>query len=152
MAGRKTRYSEKIVLRLIDALGSGMPISLACKYAPIAQSTFFDWKNKRPEFSERIDQAIGDHALTNLLLIQQAANDGDWRAAQAKLRLRHPKTFGEHVTQDTHVTVDHTIAAQELMELLEKEVPDGDARYRISLALLEGGNSTAGNTEGAAGD
>lgn len=58
VTGRKTKYNKAIVKRICDELATGKnSIEDVCKMVGIDDSTYYDWKNKKPEFSEAIKEA-----------------------------------------------------------------------------------------------
>lgn len=97
MAGRKTKYTPDVTQRIVQALELGATHDLACGYAGISPSTFYDWMAKRPEFSETVNAAQGRAAVKWLAKIEQAASDGTWQAAAWKLERRHPQDYGRRV-------------------------------------------------------
>src|SRR5690242_14495978 len=69
--GRPTDYSPVIVGKLKGAIQLGLSVETACEHAGIVTSTFYDWQNKYPEFSEGIAQA---RTYGKLLAAQQVAD------------------------------------------------------------------------------
>src|SRR5689334_5914892 len=55
--GRPTIYGPVVVGKLIGAFQLGLSVATACDIAYIEPSTFYDWMNKYPEFSEKITAA-----------------------------------------------------------------------------------------------
>ena len=75
-------------------MSKGVPFGHAAKLAGICYTSFCDWRNKDAEFRERLDAAISLGVEKRLRLIQDAADNGDWRAAEAWLRLVLPMEYG----------------------------------------------------------
>jgi len=52
------KYSKRLVKRICDELATGNhTIADVCKKVGIDESTYYDWKNKKPEFSEAVKEA-----------------------------------------------------------------------------------------------
>lgn len=59
-----SKYNKKIVDELCRCLREGDSQKLACKKVGIGDSTFHDWINAKPEFSERIKKAKEEFQAT----------------------------------------------------------------------------------------
>lgn len=105
--GRKTKYTDEVVGRILYALEKGATYELACHYAGISFETFNEWRKAKPEFSEQVKLAEGSAALGWLAVIERAADDGQWQAAAWKLERRYPHMYGRTV-QETHGKHEHS--------------------------------------------
>ena len=105
--GRKSKYTPELVKIIIDALSVGATDGDACLSAGIDESTFYDWMNKKPEFSDRVTRARSNGWIADLAVIKRAGINGDWRAAGEHLdRTRSPyrksqETILSNGAQDT---------------------------------------------------
>lgn len=110
MAGRRSKYTPETVDKLTQAIRLGATYKLACDYAGIDTSTFYDWRNTKPQFSNAIKLAEGEGALKHLVNIDRAANgikdaDGnwielpDWKASAWKLERRYPQMYGRQAIE-----------------------------------------------------
>ena len=90
--GRPTKYSHHFLERLCDALSDGMPIKGACVVAGIGVTTLAEWREKRPEIEQRIDEAR-ELARQKALQAIRAAGEKDWRAHAEWLRLTFPADY-----------------------------------------------------------
>jgi hypothetical protein len=90
--GRPTKYSHHVLERLCDALADGMPIKGACVVAGIGVTTLAEWREKRPEIEQRIDEAR-ELARQKALQAIRAAGEKDWRAHAEWLRLTFPADY-----------------------------------------------------------
>ena len=128
---RKSKYTPEVIEKLTQALAMGATYELACGYAGIAPSTFYDWIEKKPEFSETVKGAEGKAAVGWLAKIEKAANNGAWQAAAWKLERRYPEQYGRTVT-------DHHIKDRELEQAADRLVAKtGRDRAAILAELRE---------------
>src|SRR5215472_4543412 len=91
IVGRPTKYNEKTIARICEALGDGCPIKGACVAAGIGVSTLNEWRDKYPEIEEKMERARERLREKALQTIKKAFENGDWRAAQAALKLIFPE-------------------------------------------------------------
>jgi hypothetical protein len=80
---------------------SGMKDADACAVAGIAESTFYNWQNTKPEFLDRTTRARPKGWLRALRGIRKAGEDGDWRADAEYLDRTHSPY---RKTQETMIT------------------------------------------------
>jgi hypothetical protein len=120
---RKPIPVEPYIEKLEQALAIGATYDLAARYAGISLKTFDRWRaaaeDARPgtalaKLRDRLQQAEARAAITWLDHIEQAARNGDWRAAAFKLQHRFPEQYGGRVHAD--VTVQIQKAAQEVAD------------------------------------
>jgi transposase-like protein len=126
---RKTKLTPDVQQRIVDAIGQGATYELAAQYGGIAQSTFYDWMNKHPEFSEAVKSAEGKAAIKWLALIDKAARGtedrpGQWQAAAWKLERRYPYVYGKQVQEITGK--DGAPVSIELVEVVRPPKPSGE--------------------------
>jgi hypothetical protein len=69
-----------------------VPIGATCDAVGISQSTYFDWLQKSPEFSEATTRARGQARAT---LIEKIRLSNDWRAHAWLLSHCWPQEFSE---------------------------------------------------------
>lgn len=116
MAGRKTKYTPDTVQRITEAIRLGATYELACGYAGIGVTTFHDWLNAKPEFSQAIKEAEGKGAIGWLAKIEKAASEGTWQAAAWKLERRYPQQYGRQI-QEHQGTMSIDYAGLSITEL-----------------------------------
>ena len=132
-----TPYIDK----LEQAIALGATYQLAALYAGISESTFTRWRAQaegaKPgtplaQLRERLRQAEGRAALTWLARIEQAAANGDWRAAAYKLEKRYPDQYGPRVKADLRLQIDQLVreVAQEVGVSPEAIVAEAEAMLR----------------------
>jgi hypothetical protein len=106
---RKRLPIEPYIEKLEQALLLGATYELAARYAGISVSTFDRWRRQAEHaragtplahLRDRLHQAEARAAIGWLAKIEQAANNGDWRAAAFKLERRYPYQWGRHVQAD----------------------------------------------------
>ena len=121
--GRPTKYLEATVNRLCEALADGMAIKGACVVAGIGVTTLGEWREKRPEIEERLDEAR-EVARQKALQAIKAAGEKDWRAWAEWLRLTFPADYrGSGNKIEVQQAVQIRIS-QEQLEDLRRRLPD----------------------------
>ena len=126
--GRKTKYDDFIDrkgLVLVEGWArDGLTDLQISKNIGVAMSTFCDWKNKHPEFSEALKRSkdVADYEVENALF--KKAKLGDVTAQIFWLKNRKPKQWRDKVS-----FVDETQLAKldEMVATIEKvraEDPD----------------------------
>ena len=88
--GRQTVRTPETAERILAAVRLGTPFHHCVKLVGIGYSTFCEWRNEDAEFREQLDGAIAAGVEKRLRQIQDAADNGDWRAAECWLRLVLP--------------------------------------------------------------
>lgn len=90
-----------IVARLCDAIRTGATIELACKYAGIAASVYYDAVNRGKAGAvewqgliAELADAEGAGAVEMLTTVTNAARNGTWPAAAWMLERRYPMMYG----------------------------------------------------------
>ena len=90
-----------ILARLCEAIRTGATIELACKYAGINPTVYYDAVNKGksgdPEWQgviAAITDAEGAGAVEMLTTVTNAARNGTWPAAAWMLERRYPMMYG----------------------------------------------------------
>lgn len=120
MAGRRTKYTEETVAKIEQAISIGATYKLAAQYAGINEATLHEWRNKKPEFSERLSRAEGKAAIQSLATIRAAAPQ-DWRAASWLLERRYPDEYGKRERIDIKLTVQQEVERLVAAGLLEPD-------------------------------
>jgi hypothetical protein len=90
-AGRPSKYTPEIGQLIEEALATGTTFRSACAVAGISEDALADWRRGDEEFAKRLEAAREKSRVRALMAIQQAAAEGDWRAAEAYLRLGWPE-------------------------------------------------------------
>lgn len=148
--GRKPTYTPEKMGRLREAFLVHSSVRMACRYAEIDESCFYDWL-ARGQTGDPHDEAYRDfatqvetfrneaklHSLRNIKL--QAAKD--WRAETWLLAKRYRDEFGDGVHQvaltDPAGTADYTAA------LVQAISPDTQAQHLAQfIALAQAGALT----------
>jgi hypothetical protein len=94
--GRERAIQGEVQQRLLEALSKGAPIRIACRYAGVAESVYFEEVQRNPEFAERASRERTKRAVHSLEAIWKAG-DEDWRAHAKYLELSHPDDFGRRL-------------------------------------------------------
>lgn len=98
----KGKYTEERVRLIVNAVEQGVPYRHAAAIAGITESTFFDWLNRKPQFSEAIKSAEGRAVAGRLARIRKAEDD-HWQSAAWWLERKYPQEFGKTV-EEKHFT------------------------------------------------
>lgn len=88
---RPTKRTPEVEAELVQAIKDGLPYSTACEVAGIAASTFFQWMNEFPEFSELIKKA---NSSTAQRMVKKITDNDAWQSAAWWLERRMPDEFG----------------------------------------------------------
>lgn len=96
--GRPTKYEAQTIERLIQAIGAGLTIEDACVYGDIHKSTFYDWIQTYPDFSDAVKTAEVKAKMRRILRIELAAQNGAWQADAWYLERKYPEEFGRKLT------------------------------------------------------
>lgn len=79
--GRKTKRTPEVAARIIDALKKGNTRRAACAYAGISDQTLANWCADSLDFLEALTRAENVAEFGYVDVIQECANNGDWKAA-----------------------------------------------------------------------
>ena len=89
--GRPTKYNERTITTLCEALSRGSTIKAACAAAGIGVQTLADWRQDDSELDRRIEAAQEEMRQKALQTIKDAVVQGHWRAAIEALKLCFPE-------------------------------------------------------------
>jgi len=94
---RKSKFTEERIEKILEAVRTGSTFKMAAEYAGISRTSLYNYINqgkkaphgKAHDFFVALVQAESDGAISNLKIIDLAAQKGDWKAAAWKLERRH---------------------------------------------------------------
>lgn len=100
---RKTKLTKELMKEAEKLLRAGNYVSVICNYLGIAESTWYRWMEEgekarsglKREFWESIKRAESTPEIRSVQVIQQAAQDGDWKAAMTYLERKFPDRWGK---------------------------------------------------------
>lgn len=97
-AGRPTKYSEEIVVKLESILKIGGTIEQACAYAGINKTTFYRWFEENEDFATRMEKAkyFSDIMAKNIV-VKAITEDKDLETAKWWLEKREFKQQPQNV-------------------------------------------------------
>lgn len=109
VGGRPTKRTPETEAKLLFALRKGNTRRAACAYAGIGESTLNDWVNEFPEFSAACTRAENESEFGYIDVIQECANNGDWKAAAWWLERRRKAEYSakqevDHTSSDGSMT------------------------------------------------
>jgi hypothetical protein len=121
---RRTKLTQQVTNRFVQALKMSMTIDLAAKYAGITSSTFYNWiergnregEGQYFEFMETINLAIAESALINMAIIQKAAKGGTWQASAWIMERRH----NYHAKKEPEVIVQIDAKEASITQLIQQ--------------------------------
>ena len=106
--GRRTKLTEPIKERFLQAIRIGATYEDACAYAGISHQTLLNWEKRREaefvEFFESVNQSIGIATIKWLAILEKHA-DTDPKWAAWKLERRHPDRWGNRQKIDLNATL-----------------------------------------------
>ena len=115
---RKTRYNKEIQAAICEGLEMGISIRAVCGAVKIDEKTFYNWKDKHPEFKEAVDGVRPKLECKWLNVIEAAALSGDWKAAAWFLQKRYSDAYGER--KEVDVNVNKTDGTEEVLSLVKQ--------------------------------
>jgi hypothetical protein len=86
------------------ALADGLTIRQSCLGAGIGGQTLRDWQERYPDLEPRLAEAREQARQNALACIKAAGEAGDWRAAEAFLRL----SFHQDYRRDSNISLSAT--------------------------------------------
>lgn len=110
--GRPSKFTPEVREKVLAAVAQGMHRSTAAAYAGISLSTLNKYlaigasADAPPEYEQFLAEVLQREAqseMTDIMRINKAAQDGEWRAAAWKAERRHPERWGR--TDRTQVEV-----------------------------------------------
>jgi hypothetical protein len=117
--GRPTKYVPATVRKVLRAVERGLPLKLAAAHGGIAFETFCVWRTRYPDFAQAVEQALAKSVRHHLSVIENAASQGDWKAASWLLEHRFPEHFARNRIELQHIgQVVHEFAVPR--EVLDK--------------------------------
>ena len=109
--GRPTVMTEEIVSKLEYGFMKGLNVTECCHYADISRTTFYDYLEKNPEFSNRIEELKSSPSTRAKLNIVEAIENGDADLSKWWLERRNKDEFStkQEVSADVKDNVTITI-------------------------------------------
>jgi hypothetical protein len=90
-SGRKTLLTAQLQRRICKLLAQGHTIATVSAMVSIGERTFYEWREKHPQFSQATTCAIGK---SKIALVNKLRRSDDWRASAFLLERRFPAEFG----------------------------------------------------------
>jgi transposase-like protein len=101
LPGRPEKYSQAIKEQICKFISMGVTNVMAAQAVGIAQTTFYDWMQKKQDFHDAVIQAQGMAVARWNGIIEKAAQEGNWTAAAWKLERLYPRLYGKQVHEIT---------------------------------------------------
>lgn len=109
--GRPSKYTPETVKKLLTAIADGLTIRQSCSAAGIGEQTLRDWQQRYSDVEPRLAQAREQARQNALACIKAAGEAGDWRAAEAFLRL----SFHQDYRRDSNISVSATANVEQAL-------------------------------------
>jgi hypothetical protein len=106
------KYTPETVERICQFLKAGNTRKTSAIASGIGETTFYEWMNDKPEFSESIKRAEEEAVARNVAIINKAAQD-TWQAAAWWLERRRRDEFGKNDRVEVNATVKDVTALNE---------------------------------------
>lgn len=128
---RPSKYSDTVARRICKAIEAGATYKLAAKAGGVSYDTLNRWRKAREDFARRVEDAEWKAAHRWLDCIDEAAQNGDWRAAAWRLERRYPDQYGKYQTKgndgdDTTDSADDDQVVTYLPDNGRRRHPDDD--------------------------
>jgi len=140
--GRKSKFSEPVRERIIEALRAGTTYEIAAQYAGISRSTLYEWIKKGEGFEtgiyrtfyDNLKKAEAEGAVVHLGTISQASRK-DWKAAAWLLERRHG--YSKAGVNRAEETTKENPLPSSMLDLLKSQAVE----LRSSMAKAESSQS-----------
>ena len=93
--GRKTKITDIVVKKIEDVIAMGGTVAMACHYAEITRTTYYNFLNANPEFIDRIEGLREELPLAALSNIANGIREeGDIPLSERYLARVMPNDYG----------------------------------------------------------
>jgi len=97
--GRKTKYTPQTIAKILKHIKNGSNLVDSAQLSGINSSTLFAWMNEKPEFSDRVQEAISkskEGLIKNII----KAGKHNWQASGWLLERRYSKEYALKTIQE----------------------------------------------------
>ncbi len=115
--GRPTKFTPELEERILNALRLGLFRDQACSINNINRDSFYEWMNRYPEFSDKVEKAESDCEAKHLANITRHS-ETDPKQSQWVLSKRFYKRWGEKMD----ITSKDEAIQSPIIILPEKEI------------------------------
>lgn len=110
-----TKYSSMIAHNICDLISKGVPLKQAAKAVNISEQTLHNWRKKKEDFAEMVEQALG---VSEVRLISEISTHEDWRAKAWILERRFPERWSKR--EKIEMNVQHSSGIEEVKAMFEQ--------------------------------
>jgi transposase len=110
-----SKYSSIIANNICDLIAKGVPLKQAAKAVNISEQTLHNWRKKKEEFGEMVEQALG---VSEVRLISEISTNEDWRAKAWILERRFPDRWSKR--ERIEMSVEHSSGIDEVKAMFEQ--------------------------------
>lgn len=110
--GRPTVVTDAVVSKLEYGFLKGLNVTECCHYANISRQTFYEYLEKNPKFSDRIDELRSNPSTKAKLNVVEAIENGDtdlskwWLERKNKDEFSTKQEVSADVKGDISITVE----------------------------------------------
>lgn len=97
--GRKSRYTPKVVAKILKEISQGVPHKYAAMIAGISYQAFLDWQHAYPEFATQVDLAKAKYIAWHVKQNTKHAKNGSPNASWFALERADPENFARPETK-----------------------------------------------------
>jgi len=90
--GRPSKFTAERQERILDAIRAGNYIEPAARAAGIGKSTFYEWVERYPDFSDAVKSAQAEAEIGRVAIVKQAGEE-HWQAAAWWLERSSPQRW-----------------------------------------------------------
>lgn len=110
--GRPTSMTAAVVSKLEYGFMKGLNVTECCHYADISRQTFYQYLEKNPSFSDRIDELRSNPSTKAKLNVVEAIENGDtdlskwWLERRSRDEFSTKQEVSADVKGDIQITVE----------------------------------------------
>lgn len=106
---RKTKYTKELVDAICQSIRKGANKRAAVIAAGISESTFYEWMNTKPEFSEKLEAAEQELIKTAEHKLYEQVQSGNIQAIQYLLKHRQQDIYTDKIKQEVSGRIDSDV-------------------------------------------
>jgi hypothetical protein len=103
--GRKTKFNQSLIRRVLRCLERGMPLGLTASAAGVQPGTLGVYRRQHPDFEQNVQQAIakGIQARLDVVIKAMKSSDENVRLRAATWWLSHAPAAAQHFSESRKI-------------------------------------------------